>query len=294
MGSRINTLIEAPDGAILGIARDKQFEKPFSLLTNPPYNKVDMAANQSSTVLGMSVSGAGPLEISKLSAKRTGACLVQLIVEDGQTQRVLMNVKQHVDNIFGNGQRPYILPETIVIDELRTMNANFLDISGSANSIWPAAHASRYLKIEHDPRLKQMRRRMEMRQYLSLPFFYGFDGTFVTLTGSGTGEEVITIANDAHFEIHTIQAQSTGTFKMNIVDVNQRESIISGPNGTDFQINASMISGNAQYPFKLHEPRMIFAGQKLVVYLTDTSGSTNTVYLTLGGRAIANRMWSAA
>jgi hypothetical protein len=291
MGSRINTLIEGLDGAVLGVARNKQFEKPFSLLTNPPYNKVDMVANQPSTVIAMSVAGSGPLEISQLACKRTGACLAQLIVEDGQTQRVLMNVQQHIDNIFGDGGRPYFLPETLIIDELRSLNAAFLDISGSANAVWPAAHAARYMQIQDDPRLVMMRRRMEARQYLSLPYFYGFDNTFKTLTGSGTGTEIITIANDHHFEIHTIQCQSTDAFKLNIVDVAAAESIISGPSGVDYQIINDLICGNAQYPFKLHEPRMIFAGQKLVVSMTELSGSSNTIYLTLGGRAIATKMW---
>ena len=291
MGSRINTLIEAPDGSILGIARDKQYEKPFSLLTNPPFNKVDMAANQPSSVIAMGVSGAGPLEISQLSCKRTGACLTQLIVEDGQTSRTLMNVQQHVDNIFGDAGRPYFLPETLIIDELRALNAAFLDISGSANSIWLAAHAARYLKIQNDPRLAMMRRRMDTRQYLSLPYFYGFDNTYATLTSGQQQSLAITIANDHHFEIHTIQAVSTGSFSMNIVDVAQKESIISGPSGVDFEVDSRLISGTAQYPFKFHEPRMIFAGQKLVVYLTDTSAGANTVHLTLGGRAIATRMW---
>jgi hypothetical protein len=291
MGSRINTLIEGLDGAILGIARDKQYEKPFSLLTNPPYNKVEMVANQTSTVLAMAVSGSGPLEISQLACKRTGACLAQLIVEDGQTQRVLMNVQQHIDNIFGDGGRPYYLPETLIVDELRALNAAFLDISGSANAVWPVAHAARYLQIQNDPRLVMMRRRMESRQYLSLPYFYGLDNTFKTLSAGGTANEVITIANDHHFEIHTIQIQSSDSFKLNIVDVAQKESIISGPSGVDYEVEYSLISGNGQYPFKLHEPRMIFAGQKLVVSMTELSGKSNTVYLTLGGRAIATKMW---
>jgi hypothetical protein len=291
MGSRINTLIEAQDGSIIGIARDKQYEKPFSLLTNPPYNKVDMAASQPSTVVAMGVSGAGPLEISQLSCRRTAACLCQLIVEDGQTSRTLMNVQQHVDNIFGDAGRPYFLPETLMIDELRALNASFLDLSGSANSIWVAAHAARYLQIQNDPRLSMMRRRMETRQYLSLPYFYGFDNTYAQLTASAAQDQVITIANDHHFEIHTIQAVATGPFTLNIVDVAQKESIISGPSGVDFEIDSGLICGTAQYPFKLHEPRMIFSGQKLVVSLTDLSGQANTIFLTLGGRAIATRMW---
>ena len=126
MASRINTLIEAPDGSILGVARGKQYEKPFSLLTNPPYNKVDVAANQAAQVIAMSVSGAGPLEISQLAAKYTGDMLVQMNVEDGQTSRTLMNVNHHIANLFGDGRRPYYLPETLMIDELRVLNISFL------------------------------------------------------------------------------------------------------------------------------------------------------------------------
>lgn len=253
MASRTNTLIEAPDGSILGVSKRKQYEKPFSLLTNPPYNKVVCAANQPSTVVAMNVSGAGPLEISQLSCKRTNACLAQIVVQDGQTTRVLMNVQHHIDNIFGSGQNPYFLPETLIIDELRALNIQLLDISGSGSNVWLAAHAARYMEITNDARLSQMRRRMEMRQYLSMPYFYGFDNTFTALTSQESTEEIITISNEHHFEIHTIQAVSTGTFTMNIVDVAQKESIISGPSGVDYEIPSDMICGTAAYPFKLHE-----------------------------------------
>ena len=139
--------------------------------------------------------------------------------------------------------------------------------------------------------MTMMRRRMESRQYISLPYFYGFDDTYETLTSGGTASKIITIANDHHFEIHKIQVVSSGIFKLNITDVAQKESIISGPSGVDYQVDSALICGTAQYPFKLHEPRMIFAGQKLVVDLTDLSLGSNTIYLTLGGRAVATRMW---
>jgi len=217
--------------------------------------------------------------------------MCSLAIEDGTSQRPLMNQACHIDTVFGDGQRPYILPETLIVDELRAVMSQFVDISGSANTIRPALHSARYMQLQYDPRLIKMRERMEQRQYISLPYFYTFDDGKIVLTSGSSDTGMITIANDHHFEIHTIQVASTGVFSLNIVDVSQKESIIDAPGSDDYQVYSNLICGTAQWPFKFHEPRMIFAGQKLLVYVTDLSGSANTIYLTLGGRAIATRMW---
>jgi hypothetical protein len=288
---RVQTLIEAKDGSILGVDRRRVYEKPFSLLTNPPNNRVAMAANQPSALITMDVNGDGPKEVSQLSADYDGACLCSLIMQDGNSSRALMNRKTHVANMFGSAGRPYKLPETLIIDELRQLIAEFTDISGSANSIAPALHTAHYLQIQNDPRLSMIRQRMESRQYLSLPYFYNLDSGYAVLTALQSAAFQMSIGTDHHFAIHTITATSTGAFRINIVDVARSESIIYGQAGVDYPVNSALICGDAQYPFKFHEPRLIFSGQKLNITLEDLSNQANTIYLTLGGQAVATKMW---
>jgi hypothetical protein len=299
MGGRVKTLIEVPDGRILGIDRRRMYERPFALLTNPPANAVAITANQSSAQVSLSVAGAGPLEITGLAAKRTGAALVSLMVQDGRTQRIIMSGAVHIDTIFGNatlagsnGFLPYKLPETLFVDELRSLIAQFTDISGSDNTVYPALHGVRYTKLQNDPRLIRMRQRMAQREYMSLPFWYTFDSrSNVVLTALASGSYPITIGNDHHFDLQTITAVSTGAFSLNLVDSATGESIIDAPSGNNYGVSSELMIGNASYPFKLHEPILFLSSQKLIATITDLSNSGNTIYLTFGGSAIANRQW---
>jgi hypothetical protein len=289
---RQRTLVESLDGSVLAIDARRQFVKPFILLTNQPNNVVPMAANQASTFYTLTVAGSGPIEIGGLSAQRTGPCLLALMVQDGRSSRYIMNNQIHIDTLCGNGQLPYVLPETLLIDELRNLLVSFTDISGQTNSARIALHGARHLGIVHDPRLVLLRARTDLRQHLSLPFFYTFETGGVTVGAGATVQAAINISPDHHFEIHTITAVSDYPFDLDIVDVARAESLVSGPNGVNFPVASALVCGTPQYPFKFHEPYLVLAGQRLLVTLVNRDAQhENNVYLTLGGRALVGRPW---
>ena len=113
---RIETLIQDPSGRILGVDPRVISRIPYALLTNQPNNFVAIPANSSSPFTSITVSGEGPCEIASFAHEKTGACRVSMQIQDGSTQRGLMNRAVHIDTIFGNGQQPYWLPETLYID----------------------------------------------------------------------------------------------------------------------------------------------------------------------------------
>jgi hypothetical protein len=136
---------------------------------------------------------------------------------------------------------------------------------------------------------------MDERQYLSVPYWYTLDRATtlggVTVAPGATVQETITIGRDHHFQIFQLSAVSTGVFDINIVDSQRGESLISAPQDVNYAIGSELILGNGNFPFRFHEPRLIQTGQRLVVTLTDRSGAPNLIHVTLGGRALATRMW---
>lgn len=290
---RIETLIQDPSGRILGVDPRALAQMPYFLLTNQPNNFVTIPANSSSPFTSITVSGEGPCEISTLAHEKTGACRVSMQIQDGSTQRSLMNRAVHIDTIFGNGQQPYTLPETLYIDELRSLVINFTDISGSANRCAINLGSKRYLSLQVDQYMEEIRKRLSSKQYTSTPYWYTFDAGFVDVGIGATVRQTITVGQREHFQIHNLTVVATSlAFGINVIDVARGESIINAPNNTNRQVSAGLILGNANFPFKLHTPWIIQVGQKIEVIITNNSGAPNRIFLTLGGRGIADKMWS--
>ena len=259
---------------------------PYYLLTNPPNNSVTVSANQQAGPIILAVSKDGPCEVESLIAQRTGIASVGHVIQDGNPQGLpLMNNPCHIDTIFGSGQQPLALPEALFLPEGHALSAFISDLSAASNVVRLGADTSRLRKPVLDPSGALARLAVMRRQYISIPYFYTFDTGSIELTASTAGSGNMSIAADHNFEIHAIAAVSTGTFSISIVNQSTGDSLITAPSGQNYEVPNALICGSNTFPFKLHEPWMIGAGQKIVVSMTDTSAATNTVYLTLIGKA---------
>lgn len=131
---RMQTLIAHPSGKILAVNAGRMYEAPFFLLTNPPNNNVSVSSGAGSSAIAMRAAAEGPMQIVELGAVRNSthkACKVQLILQDGNGSRDLMNNPCHIDTIFGPGGRMYPLPEALYLDEGRALTAVFSDLSAA-------------------------------------------------------------------------------------------------------------------------------------------------------------------
>ena len=260
---------------------------PFNLLTNVPNNAVSVTALRQAGPIIMSVSKDGPMAISKLSCQRSGTAKVELILQDGSGPGIpLMNSPCHIDAILGSGQKPYILPQPLFLDENHVLNAFFSDLSGETNTIRINAGGARFLKDLQDPDGKLARERMLRRQYVSMPYFYTtYNGPVVLAApAASAGNGIFEIAANAWFEIHQISYVATSPlFNIDLYNQATGESLINAPGGQHYKIPARLMLGDNNFPFKLHEPWMIGPGQKLIAEMTNDSGAENTVHLVLGG-----------
>ena len=93
-------------------------------------------------------------------------------------------------------------------------------------------------------------------------------------------------------QLTAVATGGLGSFLINIADQATGESIFDAPLGVSIPLSSGLVIGSAAFPVRFHEPRFFEVGAKLVVTLTDVSGAANVLYLTLGGRALADRMWS--
>jgi hypothetical protein len=71
--------------------------------------------------------------IRRLTATRTGAALVT--IKDAATERQWMNTSIHIDNVFGNGMFPNVLPAPRFIWRGSVINITAQDLSGASNRL---------------------------------------------------------------------------------------------------------------------------------------------------------------
>jgi len=235
--------------------------------------------------------------------KRFDMCLLQLYSRDGQSVVPLSNNYVHRDTITGSLGQPYRLPEALYTDETRAMAVVARDISalgGTAllgNGLQLTLPSAKYTKEQLDPNLKRIGDRLKAKQFLAMPYFYTADVGAIALTRLGYSESIITIPESSHFELHQMSVAFGPTeanqFLIDIVDLAKGESIINAPSGRDYMLPWQLIFGQNGYPYRLPEPIMIYAGQKLLVKMQETAGNAaSTVYITLGGKMVPVRNWS--
>ncbi len=299
---KFETLISTKDGRVAAVEKRRLYEYPFFLCTDPPNNEVDVPAGGTSIDRAMRVSGEGPVQLTQMGALRDnsssgyvghGAVTVRLYMRDGSQPIEVSNVPLHIDTIFGSGGNMYPLPEGLYIDETRAMSAVFTNLNpDTATRARIVLVGAKYSQLQNDPSLARVKQRLEAAEFLSAPQWYGINDGKATLTPYQQLSFVVEINGGSNFELHQLSAVSTGDFLINIVDLAKGESIINAPRNGNYPLPASLFFGSGSYPYRFHEPILVFGGQNLLITLVDTSGSSNTVYLTLGGVNLKVRKWS--
>jgi hypothetical protein len=257
---------------------------------------VTVPASQQSPVINMAVSGEGPAEVMSFATDQTGAASIMMTVQDGQAARQpLMNTSIHMGTIFGTGALPYRLPESLLVDENRFITCSIQNLTAAPNAVRLCCGAIRTLSIVQDPKMERLKVRLRRKQFLSLPYWYTFDQRgYAELAGAATGNFQISIEDTAHFELHTLTALasvSLDDIDILIVDANRQEPLLDAFGNDSYWVPAPLITGVPGYPFKLHEPRFLECGTKLIVQVRNRNVATNRLYLTLGGRRLVNRIW---
>ncbi len=292
---KFDTLIQLKDGRIAAVDKRRLYECPNFLLTDPPNNDVVVPLGATSLQSSMRVSGEGPVQLTQMGAVQDGThgnVLVRLYIRDGSQQIKISNVPLHIDTIFGPGGQMYPLPEGCYVDEDRAMAADFTDLTGAGTNARICLVGAKYSQLQNDPSLERVKERLKASQFLSTPQFYGINDGKVVLTAFQSLSFQIEINAGNNFELHQLSVVSTGTFNLNITDLSKGESIINAPQNGNYPLPSTLFVGDGSYPYRFHEPILMFGGQNLMLDFVDTSGAGNTIYLTLGGVNLKVRDWS--
>lgn len=124
---------------------------------------------------------------------------------------------------------------------------------------------------------KYLERRKYVTPFWLTPEVDGVGGVLIGANQTVTADALI--GDDAHFEGATIMKVSTGDFQVEILNPLTRQGLMNGT------LHSDMI-GDAFTPQPLPARFLVPTGQMVRFKITDLSGDTNKVWLTIHGRKI--------
>lgn len=222
--------------------------------------------------------------------------------------RKLMNIPLHVDTLFGTGQLPAVLREPLFFNSMDFLQMNATKITGGATSAYLYLSGAQYYPwapafLEDSvgkQKITQLLKEWKKRTQFVAPFWLSPEGDKPSVvvnatTGSGlvvganaTVSAVAKIGTDAHFEALTLTGVSTGEFEFEITEAFTRQTLMNG------KITKTNGVGTARFPVMFPVGYLLPAGRYLRFNITDLSGSTNNVFLTVAGRKIYAPLKKAA
>lgn len=119
-----------------------------------------------------------------------------------------------------------------------------------------------------------------------LPYFYSLHNTLAqnnAIAANSTIQNSIKISADSAFVANTVRGVSTGDLLFFVRTDSSDRQLENEP------IHSSNFMGTAQRPAPLHKPLLLPANTTLSFDITDISGATNQLWLTLAGFKIYNR-----
>lgn len=203
---------------------------------------------------------------------------------DDVRKRPITGQPCHIVTLFGTGQRPLVLPESLFLDKREAIWMRAYDLSGAASWIRPVVHGQRiFTDRMRDKSLDEYREKRILRARYMLPYICPTDEDMVLEGGAASRAEYY-YTNDAigHFEIKKLTYYSQYPFKFKITDE-------GGQQLSRDWVHATAGLGTAQYPFITYGSWVVRARGVVRIELEslpDAAGTyhNDTIYLTFVGR----------
>jgi len=226
----------------------------------------------------------GPFEGFYLTAMHNGDMTVR--INDAAFRRDLMNRDVHIDTIMTptpGGQNPFILPETLWLEQRHSLVMTFTDLSNAIQAVYPVIHGRRFMLKQAKPGIASRfitRRQLQMR--VTTPYFMTTDAA-VTLANGAVGTRAnMTISQEGHFVAHKVMVVSDGPFNMRVTDGRSGVSL----SGTIWPHMFNSV-GTSRFPYIFCEPWFIARNSQLVFEFNNLNAlGANRIFLTMAGRRV--------
>ncbi len=299
-GQAIPTWIKDPVTGLVTVNELKRYVKPFTL--TPDQNPITLAANDVSDWFTMTIDGKGHFEIfdAFFVSQRSEGFTVELMDPGnvGSDRPILMNREVHVSTIASGGAvtlplsgtltaasaagRPFKWPQSFFLNVVEgggTIMVRFRNLSSSSNVIRFSLVGRRWYQLKAPWPIANRMSEIFRQHARTFPYFFTTDA-FVRLTALGTASFNMRFGDDAYVEWAKGMSFSTGRYTVRISETASGKRLMEVP------CIDTLVFGPGQLPMLNWEEMLFEPNFQLNFELTDLSGETNDVWITLGCRKI--------
>ena len=124
----------------------KDYVRPFWLSTDEPNENLAVPASGSSAPTNLTVTAEGHFEGAYFTSFRSDPMTI-LMNYPGKRMN-LMNREIHLDTIAQLGETPFILPETLWVPAIRSINVTFRNLTANPATVRFVCHGRRWYHYE--------------------------------------------------------------------------------------------------------------------------------------------------
>jgi hypothetical protein len=284
----------------------KDWVQPFELTVTKPNQIIRLAAGDVRGPFPLTAQYDGPIEVFYVKANVyeddngvPGALVtdynIDFLLEHPGKRIQFSNRIVPLIALSGNGGLPYVLPETIFIPPVQSLN-----ITLTNNDLVNARHVEIVLGgIKFYPNMAPADMKAETWKYVdrrerTYAYFQTTDEP-VVLTGGQENIFFMTIPDNSDLEVFKLTAQATAAFRCLVRD-GQNDRALTGD-----RVHSSLLFGGHQplagnaavsgsgglFPARWATSWLIRRSTKVQLDLLDLSGSSNTVKCVFAGRKIS-------
>jgi hypothetical protein len=315
--SQVPTFLRAPskrlpDGqvqeGVIYLNPAKDWVQPFELTTSKPNQIIRLAAGEQRGPFPLTAQYDGPIEIFYFKvnvyeddAGDPGSLVtsydIDMLLEHPGKRIQFSNRFIPLDAVAGNGGLPYVLPETIFIPPVQSLN-----ITLKNNDLANARHVEFVMGgIKFYPNHAPSTIKRETWKYIdrrerTYAYFQTTDEETVVDANDVDFPAFMTIPDNSDLEVFKLTAHATGVFRCLIKDGQNDRSL------TNDRIHSALLFGGHSpitgapavtagsggiFPARWASSWLIRRSVKVQLNLSDLSGAENTIKPVFGGRKIS-------
>jgi len=284
----------------------KDWVQPFELTVSKPNQVIRLAAGEQRGPFPLTAQYDGPIEVFYVKANvyedddgEPGALVnsydIDVLLEHPGKRIQFMNRFVPLDAMSGNAGLPYVLPETIFIPPVQSLNLTLVN-----NDLANARHVEFVLGgIKFYPNMAPSEIRGETWKYVdrrerTYAYLMTTDEEAV-VAASATTPFFMTIPDNADLEVFKLTAKATAAFRCRVRD-GQNDRALTGDlvhsallfgGHQPLSGNAAVTGSGGLFPARWATSWLIRRSTKVQLDLQDISAAENEIKVIFGGRKIS-------
>lgn len=301
----IKTILRDDQGRLF-LNPAKEYIRPYELTMEKPNRTITIPAGGQVGPIPMTAKLDGPIELFYIKVLVTDDQTppvpvttydIDWQIEHAGKRKIFSNRVMPLSATAGDAGRPYVLPETIFIPAVQSINVTFFNRDlGNARRVTLVMGG---IKFYHQAAAQDVRKDLlgyVERRERTYTYWQLTDSLIVLSANEANRAALMTIPDDADMEVFKMTSKSTGLYQAEIIDSEYSRSLTSG-----VKLQTSLLFGGhiatalgdgiggsgGIYPARWATSLLLRRSGKFELQLDDLSAAPNTVKPVFGGRKIS-------